>query len=586
MKNQEIAKILREIGEYLEMKDEPFKPRAYAKAAEAIDAMDEDIEKVYNSGGMRSIEEIPGVGVSIAEKIEEFLKTGKVGYHEELKKKTPVDVSSLSAVEGLGPKKIKKLFRELDIRTIDDLEKAAEAHRVRELKGFGEKTEEAILKGIRFLRESGGRFVLGFVESQIEELRARIASVKGVKKAEIAGSARRKKETIGDLDILAIVDDDREAAERAMDVFVSMPEVSHVYSRGETRSSVRLGTGMDVDLRILDRASYGAGLLYFTGNKDHNIELRRIAIKKGFKLNEYGLFSISNGREKLIAREEEVQIYEHLGMTYIPPEMRESTGEIEAAMTGRLPDIINYGELQGDLQIQTNWSDGEDTIEELAMEAIKNGLKYILITDHSKRLTVANGLDEKRLIEQGKEIDKVNARLRDRGHDFTVLKGIECDILKDGLPDLSDDVLAQLDIVGASVHSYFNLPAADQAERIIRAMENENVDILFHPTTRIINQRKPIEVDMGEIIKAAKRTGTTLEIDAYPDRLDLKDEYIRECVAAGVKLSIDSDAHSKRHMRYLDLGVAQARRGWAEKKNIVNAWPVKKCLQLIKKTEK
>jgi len=582
MKNQEIAKILSEIGEYLEMKEEPFKPRAYAKAAEAISSMDQDIEKIYESGGMAAVEEIPGVGKSIAEKIEEFLKTGRIKYFEELKKKVPVDVSGLTAIEGLGPKKIKKLFKELDIRTVEDLEAAALSHKVRSIPGFGEKTEEGILKGIQFLKESGNRFILGFTESQIEEIRSRIGEYKGVRKAEIAGSARRKKETIGDLDILAITDHD-ETAKGLMKFFVSMPEVIHVYSQGETRSSVRLESGMDVDLRILDKGSYGAGLMYFTGSKDHNIELRKIAIRKGWKLNEYGLFDISGGKEKLIAGETEEEIYEKLGLQYIYPEIRENTGEIEAAGEDRLPKLIGYDDIMGDLQVQTEWTDGEDSIESCAMEAIKEGLKYILITDHSKRLTVANGLDEERLILQGREIDKLNKRLADQGYDFRILKGIECDIMKDGSMDLSDDALAQLDIVGASVHSYFNLPATDQVERIIRAMENRNVDVIFHPTARIINQRKAIDMDIDVLIAAALKTGTTLEIDAFPDRSDLKDEYIRKCVESGVKLSIDSDAHSKRHMRYIKAGIAQARRGWVERHNIVNAWPVKKCLELIKK---
>lgn len=583
MKNQEIAKILFEISEYLTMKDEPFRPRAYSRAAESVDALDQDIEKIYKTGGLAAVEDVPGVGVSIAEKIEEYLKTGKVAYLEELKKKTPVDVSGLSAIEGLGPKKIQKLYKELKIRTTDDLLKAVIAHKVRDVEGFGEKTEENIFKGLQFLKESGGRYILGFVESQIEEIRKRISALKGIKKVEIAGSARRRKETIGDLDILALVEDGDDDTAAAMDYFVSMPEVTRVYSRGTTRSSVRLKDGMDVDLRILNRSSYGAGLLYFTGNKDHNIELRKIAIRKGLKLNEYGLFRRDKEREIKIAGATEEEVYQALGLPYIVPEIRENSGEIEAAIQGNLPKIIGYHDLLGDLQIQTNWTDGENSIEEMAEEAISMGYKYILITDHSKRLTVASGLDEKRLAEQGKEIDRINRRLRDKGYDFIILKGVECDILKDGSLDLADEALAELDIVGASVHSYFNLPAADQTERIIRAITNRNVDILFHPTARVINQRKGIEVDMDAIIKAALQTGTTLEIDAYPDRSDLSDEHIRKCVDIGVKLSIDSDAHLKRHMRYIHLGISQARRGWAKRSDIVNAWPVERLLRSIKK---
>ena len=576
--NQEIAKIFQEISEYLEMRDDPFRPRAYARAARAIEELEEDVSKTYAEGGKKALEEIPGVGESMAEKIEEYIKTGKVKYFEELKKKAPIDVSSLTAVEGLGPKKIKKLYRELNIRTLEDLEKEALAGKIRGLEGFGAKTEENIIKGIQFLKQSGGRMTLGTAHALAEEIRGRLKKLKGVESADVAGSARRMKETVGDIDILALIEK-KSDAEAAMDYFTSMPRVEHVYSKGPTRSSIRLKEGIDVDLRVLPRESYGAGIIYFTGSKDHNIELRKIAIKKGLKLNEYGLFR----GEARVAGKDERQIYEYLGLEFIPPEMRENTGELMAAEKKELPRLVEERDIMGDLQIQTDWTDGENTIMEYAEAAIKKGLKYILITDHSKRLAMAGGLDENRLAEQGREIDKTNKILADKGHDFKILKGIECDILKDGTLDLSDDALAELDIAGAAVHSYFNLPAASQTERMIRAMENKNVDIVFHPTTRIINQRKAMELDMESVIEAAFKSGTILEIDAYPDRLDLKDEYVRKCVERGAKLSIDSDAHSIKHLEYLKFGVAQARRGWAERKDIVNAWPVEELFKKIKK---
>ena len=578
MINKEIAKIFREISEYLEMREEPFRPKAYEKASRVIDELEEDIINIYEEGGEEALKAIPGVGESMAEKIEEYIKTGKIKYYEDLKKKAPVDVSSLTAVEGLGPKKIKRLYSELGIKNLDDLQKAAESGKIREIEGFGKKTEENIIRGIQFLKQSGGRMPLGQAYPLAEEIAERIRKVKGVESVDVAGSTRRMKETVGDLDILALTETQKVASE-AMDVFVSMPEVIGVYSKGPTRSSIRLRSGMDVDLRVLRKESYGAGLIYFTGSKEHNIELRRLAIKKGLKLNEYGLYK----GDKIVAGKNEAEIYEYLGLQYIPPEIRENEGEVEAAQKREIPDLIQEKDIKGDLQIQTKWTDGENTIMEYAEAAMKRGLKYILITDHSKRLAMTGGLDEKRLRQQGKEIDKVNRILIDKGSDFKILKGIECDILKDGSLDLDDEALSELDIVGVAVHSYFNLPAALQTERVIKAMENDNVDIVFHPTSRVINQRKAIDLDIDAVIEAAYKTKTTLEVDSFPDRLDLKDEYVRKCMEKGVNIAIDSDAHSIKHLDYLKFGVAQARRGWAERKSVVNAWPVDECLRKIRK---
>lgn len=363
--------------------------------------------------------------------------------------------------------------------------------------------------------------------------------------------------------------------------FTKMPEVVRVFAEGETKSSVKLRSGLNVDLRVVPPASYGAALNYFTGSKDHNVALRQLALKKGYTLNEYGLFRATRDKRhgKSVAGETEESIYKALGLDYIEPEMRENTGEIAAARNHTLPKLIGYGDLQGDLQVQTDWTDGSDSIETMAKAAMKQGLKYIAITDHTKRLAMTHGLDEKRILKQMAEIDHVNKTFAGK---IKILKGTECDILKDGTLDLPDAVLAKLDVVGVSVHSLFNLLRAEQTKRIIRAMENKNADILFHPTGRVINRREAYDVDMDVLIAAAKRTKTIMEIDAYPDRLDLKDEYIRKCVEAGVKMSIDSDAHAPAHFPYLEYGIAQARRGWAEKKDIINAWPVEKMLAFLK----
>ena len=570
--NHDIAKILYEIAGYLDMDEVAFKPRAYEKAASAVEALDEDAAETYKKGGLKALEEIPGVGVSIAEKIEEFIKTGKIKYHGELKKKIPVNLEELLAVEGLGPKHIKKLYQELKIKDLAGLENAAKIGKIRVIEGFGAKSEQNILKGIEFLKQSGGRFVLGFAMPEILKIKNRLEKIKGVERVDIAGSARRKKETIGDVDILAISG----SPSAVMDFFINMDEVASVYAHGETKSMVKLKSGMDADLRVVPKESYGAALQYFTGSKSHNIVLREIAIRKGYKLNEYGLFK----GDKIIAGKSEEEIYSKLGLDYIEPEMREDKGEIEPAKSGKLPKLVGYNDLRGDLQIQTTWTDGANTVEEYAEEAIKRGLEYIVITDHTKRLAMTGGLDEKKLLKQMEEIDRINAKIKH--NKFKILKGSEVDILKDGSLDIVDEVLEKLDVVGAAVHSLFNLPKAEQTKRIIRAMENKNVDIIFHPTGRIINRRPAYELDIDEIIKAAKRTGTILEIDAYPDRLDLKDDYIKKCVDAGVKLSIDSDAHSVAHMGYLEWGIAQARRGWAAKADIINAWPLEKMLKMLK----
>jgi DNA polymerase (family 10) len=578
MTNREIAKILSDIGEYLEMQSIPFKPRAYIRVAEAISALEEGVADIYKKGGRKALEEIPGIGASIADHIEELLKTGRLAYYEELKKKTPVDLATLTSVEGLGPKKIKLLYEKLHVRTLEDLERAARAGKIRKLATFGEKSEEKILKGIEFLKRSSGRFLLGNILPDVRIVEERLRGVRGVVRAEVAGSVRRRKETVGDADILVISSHPKSV----MDYFVHMPEVVNIAAEGETRSAVKLVNGLNIDVRVVPEESYGAALNYFTGSKDHNIALRKLAIEQGLKLNEYGLFKKSAKREISIAGKTEEEIYEKLGLSYIDPELREMTGEIEAARSGNLPKLIGYHDLKGDLQTQTSWTDGANTIEEMARAAMEQGLEYIAITDHTKKLAMTNGLDAKRLREQMKEIDAINRSFEAKKITFKILKGTECDILKDGSLDLPDEILKELDVVGVSVHSHFNLTSEEQTARIVRAMQNPHVDILFHPTGRKIQAREPYAVDMDAVIEAARATGTVLEIDAFPDRLDMKDEYIRKCVSAGVRMSIDSDAHATNHFSVLEFGIAQARRGWAEKKDIVNAWPIEKMLCMLK----
>ncbi|TSC59906.1 MAG: DNA polymerase X family [Parcubacteria group bacterium LiPW_15] len=570
--NEKIAEVIGGIGEYLAMQGVAFKPRAYEKAAEAIHSLAEPVSEIYKKGGLKEVEKIPGVGRSIGEKIEELILHGKIKEYEGLKKKTPVDLAELSSVEGLGPKSIKKLYAELGIKNLADLEKLARAGKIRTLPGFGEKAEAKILKGIEFQKRSEGRLPIGRVLPLAKSIVARLSSVSGVEKCTVAGSLRRRKETIGDIDILVVAKN----PERVMEKFTGLPNVARILAKGPTKSSVALDAGLDADLRVVEPAAYGAALNYFTGSKDHNIALREVAVKKGLKLNEYGLWK----GERRIAGKTEEEVYGALGFGYIPPEMRENTGEIELSHKKELPEPIEYGSLLGDLQTQTSWTDGANSIEEMAVAAIKAGLKYFVVTDHTKRLAMTGGLDEKKLLKQMEEIDGLNKKFTGR---IKILKGSECDILKDGSLDIADEVLAKLDVVGISVHSYFNLSREEQTARILKAMTNKNADILFHPTGRVLGRRAPYDVDMDAVIKQAKKTGTILEIDAYPDRLDLKDEYIRKCVDSGVKMSIDSDAHSVAHFEFLEYGIANARRGWAKKSDIINAWPVEKMLSSLKR---
>ncbi|MEK7624209.1 MAG: DNA polymerase/3'-5' exonuclease PolX [Patescibacteria group bacterium] len=574
MKNQEIAKILYEIAFFLAMEDVPFKPHAYEKAALGLETLADDVGDVYRKGGIKALREIPGVGESIADKIEEYLKTGKIKDRENLKKKTPVDIEALSAVEGVGPKMIRDLYKRLKTRNLQDLEKAAKAGQIKNLPNFGEKTEQNILQGIEFLKKTKGRFLLGEIFPIVYEILENLRNLKEVAKISPAGSVRRMQETIGDVDILITSPNPK----KVIDYFVSLPGIVKIWGQGPTKASIRLEKGFDVDLRVLPENQFGSALQYFTGSKEHNIALRKIAMEKGFKLNEYGLFK----GKKIIAGETEEGVYNALGCSYIEPELRENTGEIEAALQNKLPKLVDYKNIKGDLHIHSNWNGGVNGIEEIARAAQKMGYQYIGISDHTNFLRIEHGLDERQLFQQRKEIEKLNQRFKIQDSRFKILQGCEANIMPDGSIDVENEALAKLDYVIAGVHSQLKMEKEEMTGRIIKAMENPNVDIISHLTGRRIQRRDEYQIDFDKILEVAKKTGAILEINSSSDRLDLKDVNIRKAIAAGVRLIINTDSHHLSQLRFMELGVSQARRGWAEKKDIINTQPVDKLLKFFK----
>ena len=583
MKNQEIARILYEIAEYLQMEGVAFKPQAYRKAGLGLETFDRDIEDLYREEGLKGLKKIPGVGESIAQKIEEYLKTGKIKYYEDFKKKIPADVEALTTVEGVGPRKVKIIYEELGIKNLDELEKAAKEGKIRKLPGFGEKTEQNILEGIAFLKREKGRFLLGEILPTAREVFAKLEKLKEVEKLSMGGSVRRMKDTIGDLDFLAI----SENPEKVMDLFVSLPGVVRVWGKGATKTSVHMSQGFDMDIRVIPKKSYGSALQYFTGSKDHNIHLRKIAIEKGLKLNEYGVFK---GQE-MVAGEDEEEVYKVLGLNWMAPELRENTGEIEAAIReaqGKpdgLPKLIDYKDVKGDLHYHSRWQESNGTpIEEAALAARDFGYEYIGISEHTKTLKIEHGLDEKQLLHHISEIEKINSHLSQGSGGqlkFRVLSGCEANIMQDGSIDIDDKVLARLDYVIAGVHSKFKMPMEKMTGRIIKAMENPHVDIISHPTGRLIMKREEYQIDVEKILEAARETKTALEINSYPERLDLKDVYIKRAREEGVKMVINTDSHNPSQLHYIEYGISQARRGWAEKEDIINCWPVEKLLKFF-----
>jgi len=568
MTNLEVAAILHEVADLLEIKGVRFKPHAYRRAAMAIETLPEDVADVAREGRLG---DIPGVGRGIAEKIEEIVKTGRLAYLESLRRELPAGVQELIRIEGIGPKKATVLTRDLGIRSIDDLEAAAKAGRIRDLPGFGEKTEQNILAGIRMSRTAKERYLLGYILPIAREIEERLRGLAAVRQVSLAGSTRRRKETIGDLDILAA----SARPEEVMEAFVALPGVVRVLARGTTKTSVVLATGIQVDLRVVEERQFGAALQYFTGSKEHNIALRKLAIARNWRLNEYGLVDLADNRT--IAGEDEAGVYRALGLAWIEPELREDRGELEAARTGTLPDIVGYDAIRGDLHVHTRWSEGVHSIGDMAEAATALGYEYIAICDHAETLHIARGLSPERLANQMREIEQINRE----GGSVTVLTGTECNIGMDGSVDLPDSVLADLDVVVASVHSGFKQPERAMTERVVTAMHNDHVDIIGHPTGRILLTREPYRIDIAAVAKNAAVLGVLLEIDAFPGRLDLSDVNARLARDAGARFSLGSDAHNRENLRYMEFGVATARRGWLTADDIANTRPLAGLRELL-----
>ena len=567
MDNQKVAKILYEIADMLEIQDVEFKPRAYRMAAQAIESLQDDIKDYYKKN---KLQEIPGVGKNIAEKIKELIETGKLNYYIKLKKELPIDFESLNRVEGIGPKKIKVLYNELGIKNLNDLEKAAKKGKIKEIEGFGEKTEKEILETVEFAKKSKSRMLLGEALPQAEHIKNFLKESRYADKVELAGSIRRMKETIGDLDILVT----SKQPDKVMDYFTRANFINKILAKGLTKSSVILYSGLQVDIRIVDNKEFGSALQYFIGSKEHSIEIRKIAIRKGLKLSEYGVFK----GNKRIAGVTEEEVYKSLGLKWIDPEIRENTGEVEASLKNKLPKLINCNSIKGDLQMHTNYSDGSNTITEMAKKAKQLGYDYIGITDHVGNLKIAGAMNIKEILKQHKEIDKLNKKT-----DLKILKGCEVNIKATGELDISKEVLKKFDYVIAAIHSGFKNPKEKATSRILKAMDNEYVNIIAHPTGRLINKRRGYELDFGKIFDKSKKTDTFLEINAFPDRLDLNDIHIREVIKNKCKLIINTDAHNINHLEFMRYGIGTARRGWAESKDIINTRSFNEFLKIIKK---
>jgi DNA polymerase (family 10) len=556
--NADIAAIFEEVADLLEIEGaNPFRIRAYRNASRVLGQLGRDARGMVDAG--EDLKSLPGIGDDLAGKIKEIVSTGKCAQLEKLRAKMPPAIAELLHIPGLGPKRVKALYHELDVQTLEQLYRAARDGRIRSLPGFGEKTELHILQAVQDRVSQAPRFKLVTAAQYADSLFAYLSRVPGVEKVVVAGSFRRMRETVGDLDILIIAERGSEVMQR----FAHYDEVAEVLSSGGTRSSVILRCGLQVDVRVVEEVSFGAALCYFTGSKAHNIVLRRLAQERGLKLNEYGVF---RGEER-IAGDDEESVFASVGLPWIPPELREDRGEIEAARARRLPELVELADLKGDLHVHTKASDGHDTLREMAQAAKKMGFEYVAITEHSRRLTVAHGLDPRRLLKQCDEIDQLNAQMPG----IVILKGIEVDILEDGALDLPDSVLCELDLVVGAVHSKFDLPRAKQTERIVRAMDNRYFTLLAHPTGRLIAQREPYDVDMLRIVRHARGRGCALELNAHPERLDLLDSYCLMAKQEGVLVAINSDAHSVHDFQDLRFGVGQARRGWLEASDVLNA---------------
>jgi DNA polymerase (family 10) len=565
MKNRELADLFEKMADILEFKGEnPFKISAYRRASRIIGDLTQDIEEITERGELKNI---PGIGEGMAQKIVEYLKTGKISKFEEARKGVSDELIAIMDIPGMGPKTLSMLHREKGISNLSQLEKALEDGSLMGLFGMGEKKIENIKRGILLLKQSKGRMNLGVAFPVAKRIVEALRQKTGSKKIEWAGSLRRMKESIGDIDILATGPD----KEKIVHAFTHLPEVKEVLASGQTKASVIVEGGTQIDLRVVEEDSYGAALQYFTGSKGHNIHLRGIAKAKGIKINEYGVFK---GKRKIGGKDEK-DIYRALGMDWMEPELREDRGEVEAAQKGRLPKLVQESDIKGDLHVHSNWSDGLVSIEEVARAAQRRGYQYIAITDHSKSLRIAHGLDESRLKKQMEEIDRVNEKLRG----FQILKGTEVDILAEGRLDYPEKVLEKFDMVVASIHSGFKQDRAKMTKRIIQAFEDPYLHIFAHPTGRLLGARDPYEVEMNELMEAAKKFGKVLEINAYFERLDLDDIHCRKAKEMGIQVAISTDSHHPDQMWMMSLGVAVAKRGWLEKKDVLNTLSLKEILK-------
>jgi len=580
MANIELAEIFREIAEILEIKGEnPFKIRAYYRVVQVLESLPEEIDQIYKKG---ELHKIPGVGTHIAQKIEEYIRTGKMSYYEHLIKNIPAGLLKILEIPEVGPKTVRLLYEKLKIDSIPKLKKAIFAKKIRALPGMGEKSEENIKKGIEFLSALAGtgsrskRMLLGAAHPLAMAIIDALKKLPQVERISQAGSLRRMKETIGDIDILVT----STSPKKVMKAFTSLPMVTKINNFGETKSSVIMEKKLQVDLRVVGPDSFGAALQYFTGSKEHNIKLREMASEKGYKINEYGLFRLK-GNKKIAGREEK-EIYNALGLDYMPPEIREERGEIEASLNKKLPHLLEQKDIKGDLHMHSNWSNGHDSIKEMARAAIALGYEYIGITDHSRSLKVASGLSISEVKKQLEEIKILNRRLKG----FRILAGCEADILGNGKIDYPDEVLRLYDFVIASIHTGFKQEKEKLTKRIVLAMRNPYVNIIAHPTGRLLAKREPYALDLEAVFKEARDTGTYLELNAFPERLDLSDIYLRRLKELGLKITLGTDAHNTMRLKMMLYGVATARRGWLEKKDVLNTLGVKKLLEAFNKNRK
>ncbi len=568
--NKEIADALNEIADYLEIKGKnEFRVRSYRNAARRISNLDKNITEMAKNH--EDIESIPDIGESMSEKIEEIAKTGKISQLDELRDEMPAILIEIMKMEQMGPKRTRILYKELGIESLEELKKAAKDGKIEKLEGFGKKTTKKILKEIKEYNKKGGskRFLLNDAETIIQPMLEYLK--KEIQNITIAGSYRRMKETVGDIDLVGTSN----KAEKAMEMFVNYDEVKEIINHGLTKSIVKLRSGLQVDIRIVEKKSFGAAKLYFTGSKSHTIALRKIAQEKDYKVNEYGIYQ---GKKQIAGKTEE-EMYEKLDLTYIEPELRQNAGEIDASKNNKLPELITTDNIRGDLHTHSKESDGTESIEAMAKAAKKRGYDYLAINDHSKKVSMAGGLDEKRLINQIERIDEINKKIKN----FKLLKSIEVDILEDGSLDLPDDVLKKLDLVVCAIHYNRNLSRRKQTKRIVKAMDNPYFNILAHPTGRLINKRDELNFDMKEVMKEAKKKFCFLEINSYPDRLDLYDKFIKLAKEIGLKLAISTDAHSVSNLDYIKYGVAQARRAWLEKEDVINTRKWSELEKLLKR---